>query len=1090
MKAIAGIFRKYPTIFGYLAVLFGLWLSGLHSYILFHCLAEIFSIVAACCIFLVAWNSRRLVENSCPLFIGTAYLFVGGLDLVHMLGYSGMGILGEHGANLATQAWVSARYMESLSLLAAPLFLTWKPKPDQLLVFYFIVSSLLLLLIFTDTFPDCFMEGTGPTLFKKTSEYIVSLILCGAIAFMFARRDAFDAQFTRIVCASVFLTIFSELSFALYADPYGFFNRIGHFLKLISFHLIYKALMDIGLKRPCETLFRNLSNRERELEEAKDGLEKRVGERTAELVRTNTMLEQEIIERKKIEQKLRESEARYRELFMTSLDGIAVTDPEGRLLDCNPAYVRLLGYDSVEQLKSRPFFEWTAPEFRENDAKIGDNQIFRLGFCKDYEKEYIRKNGERIPVSLQACLRHDLSGRPVGMWTIVRDISERKRADKRLRRHRRELESKVALRTRELSERNTELQNEIEERKRAEAALEKQKKELRIILDSVPALIFYKDLENRLVRVNRKWSESTGFPVEEASGKFLHEIFSPEQAEDLFQNDIEIIKSGKAKTGIVEEMDTDRGLRCFATDKVPYRDDQGNIAGVIGFSLDITRQKRAERELKLTQARLMALLDLYESIDNSPDKLAGFAVEKAVEMTRSEIGFVGFIDSDEKIMIGHVCSENSMAQCSFPEKPATFEIESAGLWAEAVRRRMPIIVNDYDSQFLMKKGLPDGHVKINRFMAVPVLDRDRVVSVAVVGNKGTAYDDSDIYHLKLLMEGMWHIVERKRLEEDLDRFFNISIDMMCIAGLDGYFKVVNPAFTKALGFSAENLMEKPFMEFIHPEDRPSSACEMQKLSEEISVIDFENRYICTDGSYKWLAWTAVPVLQNNLIYAVARDMTDRKNAEQRIRDALGEKEAMLAEIHHRVKNNLQIISSLLDFQADYVDDSRTLEVLLDSRRRVHSMALIHAQLYGSPNLERIDFGSYVQALTAELLAAYRSVSDQISLFADVQDITLEVKQAIPCGLIINELVSNALKYAFPDSGNVENKEIRISFTKENDSLYALEVADNGVGLPSDFVFPNEKTLGMFLIETFIEQLHGTADWKSGGGTSCRIFFKA
>jgi PAS domain S-box-containing protein len=224
-----------------------------------------------------------------------------------------------------------------------------------------------------------------------------------------------------------------------------------------------------------------------------------------------------------------------------------------------------------------------------------------------------------------------------------------------------------------------------------------------------------------------------------------------------------------------------------------------------------------------------------------------------------------------------------------------------------------------------------------------------------------------------------------------------------------------------------------------------------------------------------------------MIAAIVRDVTERRRAEDRIRASLREKEVMLAEIHHRVKNNLQVISSLLDFQADYVRDGRTVSALRDSQHRIQSMSLVHEQLYQAPDLARIDFADYVQTLTADLLVAYRVDSAPVALKLDIEDVFLEVGTAIPCGLLINELVSNALKHAFPDRDRGSEREIRVTLQREGAEV-ALVVSDNGVGLPSGFECPSEDTLGMFLIETFVEQLGGKIEWRNDGGTTCRVLF--
>ena len=267
---------RFPGIISGILVLSGLYLTSLYSYLLFHSLVELFSIVIACGIFMLAWNSRAFLDNNYLLFLGIAYLFVGGLDLVHTLAYKGMNIFQGYGANLPTQLWISGRYMESVSLLIAPLFLGRRINIKVAFFAYAVAITLLLATIFYwNIFPDCFIEGVGLTGFKKVSEYVISLILMGAILLLFRRREEFDPAVFKLLVASIMLTIGAELAFTFYVSVYGLSNSIGHFLKIISFYLIYKAIIETGLVRPYNLLFRNLKQSEEGLKKNRHELEQK-----------------------------------------------------------------------------------------------------------------------------------------------------------------------------------------------------------------------------------------------------------------------------------------------------------------------------------------------------------------------------------------------------------------------------------------------------------------------------------------------------------------------------------------------------------------------------------------------------------------------------------------------------------------------------------------------------------------------------------------------------------------------------------------------------------------------------------------------
>lgn len=250
-------------------VLFGLYLISLYNYLLFHSIAELFSIVIAFSIFMFAWNSRRYLDNFFFFFLGIAYLFIGGLDSLHMLSYEGMPIFTDY--DYATQLWIAARYMESISLVAAFGFLNpnRKTKPFRLFFVYSLISLLIVTSVFYwKSFPLCFVEGEGLTLFKKLSEYVISSILLVAIYLLYKNKEHFDKQVFRLMLWSIIFTIFSELLFTFYISSYGLSNLIGHFLKIISFKFLYKAIIAIGLTRPYDLLFRDLKQNEEALTEA------------------------------------------------------------------------------------------------------------------------------------------------------------------------------------------------------------------------------------------------------------------------------------------------------------------------------------------------------------------------------------------------------------------------------------------------------------------------------------------------------------------------------------------------------------------------------------------------------------------------------------------------------------------------------------------------------------------------------------------------------------------------------------------------------------------------------------------------------
>ena len=274
------------------------------------------------------------------------------------------------------------------------------------------------------------------------------------------------------------------------------------------------------------------------------------------------------------------------------------------------------------------------------------------------------------------------------------------------------------------------------------------------------------------------------------------------------------------------------------------------------------------------------------------------------------------------------------------------------------------------------------------------------------------------------------------------------------------------------------------------------------------IHDFGNTYAIGFSTGGELFGAAV-ILMGKGVELEGRDIIDtfaheaslalqRRQAELQIEDSLAEKEVLLKEIHHRVKNNLQIISSLLRLQSSYITDEKAVEMFKESQSRVRSMALIHEKLYRSDDLARIDFADYIRDLTTYLFRMYKHASSNIELKVDVNNVSLGIDAAIPCGLIINELVSNSLKYAFPedsfaagdnDSRELESRgEVFVKLQPDGKGNLLLTVGDNGVGMPADLDFQNTESLGLQLVNTLTEQLDGTIELDGENGTTFRISF--
>ncbi len=383
------LLRRYsqylPWFFLGVLAFTGLYLVSLQSYLLFHCLIEIFSIVIAFSIFIITWNTRRLHENDFFLFLGIAYFFIGSLDLLHALSYKGMGVFPNHDANLPTQVWISARYLESITLLLAPLFFCNKPVfPCVIGIYTLLVSVLLGTLFYWHTFPDCFVEGSGLTQFKIRSEYLICLLLLLATAHLLSHRQNVSPNTLQLLVCALFFTILAELSFTLYFSVYGYANMVGHYCKLLSFYCLYKALVCSGLKNPIELLFRNL-------------------EEKAEL---------------------------YQNLYDNAPLPYQSLDEKGYFKEVNATWLDTMGY-TREEVVGRSFGDFFEVGWQDH-FKEKFSSFKNTGEVLGVEFELRRKDGSFIPVRLSGKISYDTQGNFKHTNCLFQDISQQRVAEKEL----------------------------------------------------------------------------------------------------------------------------------------------------------------------------------------------------------------------------------------------------------------------------------------------------------------------------------------------------------------------------------------------------------------------------------------------------------------------------------------------------------------------------------------------------------------------------------------------------------------------------------------------------------------------------------
>jgi PAS domain S-box-containing protein len=354
-----------------------------------------------------------------------------------------------------------------------------------------------------------------------------------------------------------------------------------------------------------------------------------------------------------------------------------------------------------------------------------------------------------------------------------------------------------------------------------------------------------------------------------------------------------------------------------------------------------------------------------------------------------------------------------------------------------------------------------------------------------------------------------------RESEHIYRAIGESIDYgIWLCDANGKNLYVSPSFLKLVGMTQKQCSDEGWGDVLHPDDVDDTLAAWQQCVAVMGKWDIEHRFRGVDGNWHSVLARGVPVTdeQGKLICwaGINLDISRIKQVErqlkrahddleiriqertaelttvnEKLRQSLQEKEVLLREVHHRVKNNLQVVSSLLHLQSLHTRDRASAEMFQESQYRVRSMALVHERLYRSSDLAQVDFTEYIQTLASSMLQSYKIDGGRIGLETNVHAVRLAIDTAVPCGLLINELVSNCLKHAFVGRGHGR---VRIELTALTEAEVLLSVADDGIGLPSDIEPGNSKTFGMQVIAALVDQLHGELEVRRHAGTEFRILF--
>jgi PAS domain S-box-containing protein len=614
----------------------------------------------------------------------------------------------------------------------------------------------------------------------------------------------------------------------------------------------------------------------------------------------------------------------------------------------------------------------------------------------------------------------------------------------------------------ELKTANQELARRLQQRTEAfNAALSESEKKYRNLVETSQELIWSVDVEGRLTFVNAAARRIYGYEPSEAIGRYFIDFFSPEQKakqaaifEQLFSRTHTQETAPYCPYETVHLRKDGSPVYLRVNSIVNYAEN-GTIIGASGTAVDISDRQRSEEALQQATDQLWAVLDAVPGLISwvsSDLRYIGVNQHLATSFQRPAESFVG-----QKV--------------NFLDKGSTFAHLIRNFFASSIQQ----IWQEVDIEI-------KGSVRNYLIVAQKYHQGTAAVSVGI--------DITDRKHAESQKTKL--IASLQESEAKFRSLYEATSDAVMLLD-DREFFDCNCATLQMFGCSNKELLygrhPGEFSPPFQPNGQDSSSILKHRIAAAMQTgscrFDWVHRRI--DGSEfpAEVLLNAVEINGKKMIQAVVRDITDRKRDEDRIKASLAEKEVLLKEIHHRVKNNLQVISSLLKLQSRYIQDSRVIEMLKESQNRVRSMALVHEQLYQSKDLSKIDLARYIQNLAHNLFQAYEIDAKGIELQTIVAPRSLNIDTAVPCGLIINELVTNSLKYAFVghDRGT-----IKIDFIIEDERVCVLTVSDSGIGFPKDLDYRNARTLGLRLVVSLVRQLRGQIQLLETAGTAFRITF--
>ena len=547
-----------------------------------------------------------------------------------------------------------------------------------------------------------------------------------------------------------------------------------------------------------------------------------------------------------------------------------------------------------------------------------------------------------------------------------------------------------------------------------------------------------------------------------------------------------VLATGEKQSGVEYRVKHKNGTwRWHNSNGAPIKDKNGKIISYIGIAREITERKHAEKLLKERNATLHEI-NQY-SIELSflqYDELYPSIVKKIKDIFKTSTAWVTEYDENTSHMVVKATSlsdeDNSWVMKKLGEKVIGHRAKVNEVQYKMMRNvQIDKLQSLHEVSFgaipeniarLIEKGF-----NIDWFMPVAFMDKDKITGAAVIAGKpGEEAPDREL--LLAFADITGEVIRRKRAEEELkekkellQKVFNNNIDLIVLTDLEGNCKLL-AGDTEKLGYDTNTIIGKNVMDFVHPED---AAAVKNELNDAVQLDDkrrIEYRYRRIDGEYLWFETTGTILLDKNgnpdQILFNTRDITERKRAEENLREALKEKDFLMKELNHRVKNSLLMVSSLINLK-----DSETAADLSEIKHQIGAISLIHEKLYQTESVAKIACLGYFDDLLSSIFSSFSR--RPVKVEANIDEISIPTKSAMSLGLIINEIATNAIKHGF-----TEKEEAVFSIKMKKDKVnnkYELTLSNTGKPFPKEIDIENTDTLGLRLISALVGQIDGTLE---------------